>query len=129
MAFVAQVALLHDTVEDTDTTLEELNSRFGAEVAGIVAEVTDDKSLDKAQRKELQVMHAAHASHKARLVKLADKLYNLRDLERCTPVGWAADRVQQYYEWAARVCRQMRGTCPQLELALTEILARHNITF
>lgn len=82
-----QAALLHDTVEDTDTTPEELVDRFGPIVARIVQEVTDDKSLPKQERKRLQVEHAPHCSRQAKLVKLADKLYNLRDLNACTPVG------------------------------------------
>lgn len=82
-----QAAVLHDTVEDTDTTFEELECVFGTTVARIVQEVTDDKSLPKEERKRLQVVHAPHRSHQAKLVKLADKLYNLRDLNRCTPTG------------------------------------------
>ncbi|XP_051920009.1 guanosine-3',5'-bis(diphosphate) 3'-pyrophosphohydrolase MESH1 isoform X2 [Hippocampus zosterae] len=84
---VLQAALLHDTLEDTDTKPEELETKFGQIVARIVQEVTDDKSLPKQERKRLQVEHAPHCSHQAKLVKLADKLYNLRDLNRCTPVG------------------------------------------
>lgn len=82
-----KAALLHDTLEDTDTKPEELETKFGQIVARIVQEVTDDKSLPKQERKRLQVEHAPHCSHQAKLVKLADKLYNLRDLNRCTPVG------------------------------------------
>lgn len=85
--FDTQAALLHDTVEDTDTTLEELEDKFGAIVARIVQEVTDDKRLPKQERKRLQVEHAPRCSRQAKLVKLADKLYNLRDLNTCTPVG------------------------------------------
>lgn len=84
---LVQAALLHDTVEDTDTSFEELRANFGDTVARIVQEVTDDKTLPKHERKLLQVEHARHSSHQAKLVKLADKLYNLRDLNRCTPVG------------------------------------------
>lgn len=84
---ILQAALLHDTVEDTDTSPQELEENFGPVVAGIVQEVTDDKSLPKQERKRQQVEHAPHCSHQAKLVKLADKLYNLRDLNRCTPVG------------------------------------------
>lgn len=82
-----QAALLHDTMEDTDTSPAELEAKFGPVVARIVWEVTDDKSLPKQERKRQQVEHAPHCSHQAKLVKLADKLYNLRDLNRCTPVG------------------------------------------
>lgn len=84
---VFQAALLHDTIEDTDTSAAELEAKFGPVVARIVREVTDDKSLPKQERKRQQVAHAPHCSHQAKLVKLADKLYNLRDLNRCTPVG------------------------------------------
>nr|KAF6399219.1 HD domain containing 3 [Molossus molossus] len=84
---VLQAALLHDTVEDTDTTLDEVELHFGAQVRRLVEEVTDDKTLPKLERKRLQVEHAPHSSPGAKLVKLADKLYNLRDLNRCTPEG------------------------------------------
>ncbi|XP_048723154.2 neugrin [Caretta caretta] len=82
---VLQAALLHDTVEDTDTTFSEIEEQFGGEVRRIVEEVTDDKMLPKMERKRLQIERAAHSSRGARLVKLADKLYNLRDLNRSTP--------------------------------------------
>lgn len=87
MGACPQAALLHDTVEDTDTTLDELELHFGAQVRRLVEEVTDDKTLPKLERKRLQVEHAPHSSPGAKLVKLADKLYNLRDLNRCTPEG------------------------------------------
>lgn len=84
---MSKAALLHDTVEDTDTSIAEIQATFGPVVARIVQEVTDDKSLPKQERKRQQVEHAPHCSPLAKLVKLADKLYNLRDLNRCTPVG------------------------------------------
>ncbi|NP_001405851.1 guanosine-3',5'-bis(diphosphate) 3'-pyrophosphohydrolase MESH1 isoform 10 [Mus musculus] len=84
---VLQAALLHDTVEDTDTTLDEVELHFGAQVRRLVEEVTDDKTLPKLERKRQQVEQAPHSSPGAKLVKLADKLYNLRDLNRCTPTG------------------------------------------
>lgn len=90
---VIQAALLHDTVEDTDTTFDEIEESFGRSVRKIVEEVTDDKSLPKQERKRLQIVHAKDTSHKAKLVKLADKLYNLRDLQRCAPEGWTDVRL------------------------------------
>lgn len=87
-ADVLMAAILHDTVEDTDTTFEEIEEHFGKTIRDIVAEVSDDKSLPKQERKRLQIEHAKRTSHKAKLVKLADKLYNLRDLERSLPTGW-----------------------------------------
>ncbi|KAM4744717.1 guanosine-3',5'-bis(diphosphate) 3'-pyrophosphohydrolase MESH1 [Anableps anableps] len=117
---VLQAALLHDTVEDTDTTPEELEDKFGTIVAQIVREVTDDKSLSKQERKRLQVEHAPHCSRQAKLVKLADKLYNLRDLNTSTPVGWSAERVQEYFVWAAEVVKGLKGTNSALEEKLEE---------
>ena len=87
MGACPQAALLHDTVEDTDTTLDEVELHFGDQVRRLVEEVTDDKTLPKLERKRLQVEQAPQSSPGAKLVKLADKLYNLRDLNRCTPEG------------------------------------------
>jgi GTP diphosphokinase / guanosine-3',5'-bis(diphosphate) 3'-diphosphatase len=108
-------ALLHDTVEDTDTTPEELETQFGPLVRGIVLEVSDDKSLPKAERKRLQIAHAAVATRGAKLVKLADKICNLRDVALNPPVGWDLDRRQAYFDWARNVVAGMRGTHPVLE--------------
>lgn len=110
-------ALLHDTIEDTQTTPDELRREFGDRVANIVLEVTDDKSLPKAERKRLQIVHAGHASFEARLVKLADKICNLRDILASPPANWPLDRKQQYFDWARQVVDQVRGTHPVLEAA------------
>jgi GTP diphosphokinase / guanosine-3',5'-bis(diphosphate) 3'-diphosphatase len=112
---VLGAALLHDTVEDTDTTFEELKTVFGTTIAGIVREVTDDKSLPKDERKRLQVENAAHASASAKLVKLADKICNLRDVNSSPPVGWSVERKREYFDWAKRIVDQIRGVHPRLE--------------
>lgn len=124
---VLQAALLHDTVEDTDTSFEELEEKFGTAVTAIVREVTDDKNLPKDERKRLQIVHSAHSSFEAKLVKLADKLYNLRDLCRSTPVGWTPERVQEYFEWAKKVVDGLRGACPALEAELDKIFLSKGI--
>lgn len=98
-----QAAILHDTIEDTETSLEELVARFGAEVADIVAEVTDDKALPWSERKQLQISHAHKKSNSAALVKIADKTCNLRDLANSPPRGWSVDRRREYYDWAKKV--------------------------
>jgi guanosine-3',5'-bis(diphosphate) 3'-pyrophosphohydrolase len=112
---VLAAAALHDTLEDTVTSLEELTLEFGAEVSGIVAEVTDDKSLPKAERKQLQVAHASHKSPRARLVKLADKICNLRDIARSPPASWSLERKREYFDWAKAVVDGLRGGSAGLE--------------
>lgn len=113
-------ALLHDTVEDTETTLEELEQEFGSTVARIVAEVTDDKSLPKSERKRRQVEKASQVSREAKLVKLADKISNLRDIAATPPVGWDLSRKQEYFDWAKAVVDLIRGTNSNLEAAFDE---------
>jgi guanosine-3',5'-bis(diphosphate) 3'-pyrophosphohydrolase len=110
-------ALLHDTVEDTATTPQELKDIFGPRIAGIVAEVTDDKALGKAERKRLQVEHAARLSPEAKLVKLADKICNLRDVAERPPATWDLARRREYFDWAKRVVDGLRGAHPRLEAA------------
>lgn len=117
-------ALLHDTVEDTETTPEELDQVFGAELRAIVMDVTDDKTLDKAVRKQRQIEHAAHACTAAKLVKLADKICNLRDIASCPPTDWSFERKQAYFDWAKAVVDQIRGTHPGLEQLFDEAYAR-----
>jgi len=114
-AGVIAAALLHDTIEDTETDYDELRGQFGDEVAEIVAEVTDTKWLKKTSRKRLQISKAARASDGAKLVKLADKISNLRDIIAAPPSGWSLDRKREYFDWAKRVVDQVRGTNAKLE--------------
>jgi len=107
-------ALLHDTVEDTRTTREELTENFGAEIAEIVMEVTDDKSLSKAARKQAQIDHARHLSKQARAVKLADKICNLGDVAT-SPPNWSLARRQRYFDGAKNVIDGLRGEWNELE--------------
>ena len=102
-------SLLHDTIEDTDTQREELEREFGQEVAALVAEVTDDKALPKAERKRQQVEHAATISAKAKRVKLADKICNLTDVANSPPADWGLDRRREYFDWARSVIDRLRG--------------------
>ena len=117
-------AVLHDTIEDTETTSEELQAIFGPKVALVVMEVTDDKSLEKSLRKQRQVEHAPHISKEAKLVKLADKISNLRDIIASPPADWSAERKQAYFDWAAKVVAGVRGVHPGLESVFDGLLAR-----
>lgn len=110
-------ALLHDTIEDTATTWEELEAAFGVEVTSVVLEVSDDTSLPAAERKRLQVKHAPSVSERAKLVKIADKIANLRDLSHRPPAGWKLSRKQDYFDWAKAVVDGLRGINPRLEAA------------
>ena len=105
---------LHDTVEDTDATLEELNATFGPTVAGFVAEVTDDKTLPSDRRKQLQVEHASRATDGARIIKLADKTSNLRSMATSPPADWSEERRGAYLLWSSRVVEGCRSANPWL---------------
>jgi guanosine-3',5'-bis(diphosphate) 3'-pyrophosphohydrolase len=120
---VIAAALLHDTVEDTATTITEIEAKFGAAVASVVAEVTDDKGLPKEERKRLQIVKAAAKSREAKLVKLADKIANLRDIVAAPPADWSDARKADYFSWAAQVVEGLRGVSPALEGAFDAAFA------
>ena len=101
--------------ENRETSIEEITNLFGAPVAEIVMEVTDDKNLPKARRKELQIEHAPHLSAGAKLVKLADKISNIRDVTENPPHDWPAERRREYVEWGEKVVAGLRGANKDLE--------------
>jgi len=111
--------ILHDTIEDTETIdkrrEQDLLQAFGAEVAAVVMEVTDNKKLDKAERKRLPIAHAPHARREAKLVKLADKTCNLRDMAFRPPADRPLERQREYFDWAKAVIDGLRGSHPILE--------------
>jgi GTP diphosphokinase / guanosine-3',5'-bis(diphosphate) 3'-diphosphatase len=117
-------ALLHDTIEDTDTTRDELAETFGSTIADIVVEVTDDKQLSKHVRKQLQIEHAPALSRAAGLVKCADKIANLRDLAECPPPDWALERRQEF-DWAKSVVDGVRDVPPGLRQLFNTAYERH----
>ncbi len=117
-------AVLHDTIEDTETTADELRGLFGDEVVSVVLEVTDDKLLDKAVRKQLQIEHAPHISPRAKLVKLADKINNVRDILASPPADWSPERKPAYFDWAAAVVAGLRCVHPGLEAVFDGLYAR-----
>ncbi len=113
-------AILHDSVEDTETTFEELEEHFGKTVAGLVGEVTDDNTLKKEVRKQLQEERAPQASPRAKQLKIADKLCNVRDIMHNPPAAWSIERKQEYLLWTQRVVAGCRGVNGQLEKAYDE---------
>ena len=116
-------AVLHDTIEDTGTSTEDLAREFGERVSSLVAEVTDDKSLHKSERKRLQIEHAPHISPGAKIIKLADKTANLHSLRKSPPADWATDRVEEYISWSKQVVAGCRGTNAWLERQFDEAVA------
>lgn len=121
---VLQSAILHDTIEDTMTTGAEVEALFGADVRRVVEEVTDDKRLPKAERKQLQIEHAPHISPQAQLVKLADKISNVRAMTETPPADWSLERRREYLAWTERVVAGLRGVNAPLEALYDQLLAQ-----
>ena len=117
-------AALHDTVEDTRTTFGELEEHFGAVVAGLVRELTDDKSLEKAERKRLQIKHARNASSRAKQLKIADKICNVRDITDTPPADWPLQRRREYLTWSEEVVAGCRGVNTKLDQAFDQAINR-----
>jgi len=116
-------ALLHDTVEDTSASPEELEREFGPEVRRIVAEVTDDKSLEKLERKQLQIKHTPALSIPAKQIKLGDKICNTRDVIENPPTDWDHERRLAYLDWAEKVVAGCRGANGPLERHFDQVVA------
>jgi guanosine-3',5'-bis(diphosphate) 3'-pyrophosphohydrolase len=112
---ILAAAILHDTLEDTETTRAEIAEVFGERVADFVAQVTDDKSLPKKERKKLQVQHAGHLSPGAKLIKLADKISNVREIGEDPPEDWGRKRREKYFKWAEEVVEALGSVNRDLE--------------
>ena len=115
-------AVLHDTLEDTDTTPEELEAKFGRELRVLVQELTDDKALPKAKRKRLQIEHAPMASQRAQAIKVADKICNVLDVTHSPPANWSTQRRREYLDWTERVVAGCRGCNHALERYYQDVL-------
>lgn len=112
---VLVAAILHDTVEDTDTKPDEIEALFGKTALSLVMECTDDKTLPRHERKRLQVENAAHKSPQAKLIKLADKISNVKDMGESPPADWSLERRREYLDWTEEVVHGLRGENPALD--------------
>lgn len=121
---VLMAALLHDTVEDCGVSGNELRLLFGDTVAGYVLEVTDDKDLPKARRKQLQIEHAPHLSPGAKLIKLGDKISNITDVSSNPPADWDVERRREYIDWGIAVVAGLRGVNEPLENYFDSLVSR-----
>jgi guanosine-3',5'-bis(diphosphate) 3'-pyrophosphohydrolase len=119
---VLQAAILHDTVEDTDATPQEIEREFGRDVRDLVLEMTDDMSLPSPQRKQKQIEKAASLSSRAKLIKIADKIANVGDIARHPPPDWSEERRRRYFAWTKDVIDNVRGANPALEACYDEVL-------
>jgi guanosine-3',5'-bis(diphosphate) 3'-pyrophosphohydrolase len=115
---------LHDVVEDTGVKAEEITALFGEIVCGYVLEVTDDKSLPKAERKQLQIEHAPHLSNGAKTIKLADKISNITDIMNNPPADWTTERQSEYIVWGEKVAAGLRGANEFLEKRFDETIEK-----
>jgi len=125
-AVTIAAGILHDTIEDTETTAAEIEARFGIEISTVVGEVSDDKALSAELRKQLQIDDAHRKSSRARLVKLADKICNVRDIIEHPPAGWPVERKRRYVAWAKAVIDQVRGSNPAMEMYFDALCVRAN---
>ena len=123
---ILSAALLHDTVEDCGVLPEEITEKFGETVAAYVMEVTDDKQLPKHERKQLQIEHAPHLSYGAKVIKLADKISNVRDVIASPAEDWDKQRRVEYVQWAVNVVEGLRGSSDQLDELFDEVVAMAN---
>ncbi len=120
-------ALLHDTVEDTKTTYQELVETFSQEIADIVMECSDNKSLHKVERKKNQITHAKHIGDKAKLVKLADKLSNNSGLRNDPPSKWSKEEIIGYVRWSWCVCQHLYGLNEMLDTKMKQLFTSFGI--
>jgi guanosine-3',5'-bis(diphosphate) 3'-pyrophosphohydrolase len=120
-------AILHDVIEDTEGTSEQIKQMFGDKVLEYVLDCSDNKSLDKVQRKRLQIVHAGVISPQAKLVKLADKYSNVKDLLTNQPIGWTPEIVKGYVHWSMAVCRRLYGVNSEIDAQLNDLFKKHNV--
>ena len=120
---LVMAGLLHDTIEDTATTAEELERVFGSDIAALVVEMTDDKSLPKEVRKAVQVKDAPHKTVRAQVIKLADKISNVRSLLSSPPATWSTQRKREYLAWAQQVVSALSAPNPVLRAEFERTLA------
>lgn len=120
---VLQAALLHDVLEDTETSAGELAARFGDEVCGLVVELTDDMSQPVGERRRVQLERVRGLSMGARLIRVADKIYNVGDMTGENPAGWSRVQKEEYLEWAAEVVGGCAGVNGGLEREFARVLA------
>ena len=115
-------AILHDTIEDTETTAEEIEQHFGATIAALVLEVTDDRSLTWMERKRLEIEHASGLTPRAKLIKLADKICNVEDTEHNPPSSWSRQRRRDYLDFAEQIALGCRGNNAALDSEFVRVL-------
>ena len=121
-------ALLHDTIEDTNTSFEEIKELFGEEIALTVRDCTDNKKLDKITRKKEQIEHAKYIRNNAKLVKLADKYSNISMLAINPPSKWSPEEIIGYTHWGYAVCKNLFGINEKIDKTVSDMFKSYNIS-
>jgi len=124
---ILQSAVLHDTLEDTETSLSELTNLFGSRVANMVNEVTYEKQIPQIQRKQLEIDSIPHCSKGAQLIKQADKISNLTTIASSPPINWSSQRITGFIHWSYFIFKQCRGNNQQLD-EITDKLMKQLLT-
>ena len=119
---ILMAAVLHDVIEDTSVTAEDIAERFGKNVASVVLELTDDVTQPKEERKRLQLQNAGKLSRAARLIRISDKICNVYDMLYAPPGNWDLKRRKEYIEWANAVVKKISGTNEGLESHFEELI-------
>ncbi len=119
---ILMAAVLHDVLEDTDATTEELSERFGHRITDIVIELTDDMSLPKEERKRQQLITCTKLSSEAKVIRISDKICNVYDILYAPPGDWTVQRRKEYLQWASSVVAKIRGTNQALETHFDELI-------
>ena len=122
---ILSAALLHDTLEDTDTSAHELDKNFGSRVRIIVEELTDNDMLTFSQRKQMQIDNAPYLSKDATLVRIADKISNVSDVIENPPPEWNQKRCNKYVDWAEAVMNNCQKVNQDLENHFFELLTEY----
>ena len=122
---ILSAALLHDTLEDTDTSVHELDKNFGSRVRIIVEELTDNDMLTFSQRKQMQIDNALYLSKDATLVRIADKISNVYDVIENPPPAWNQKRCNKYVDWAEAVMNNCQKVNQDLENHFFELLTEY----
>jgi len=116
-------ALLHDVMDDTQTTYEQITSLYGTKVSSYLEEMTSKQGLSLKEQKKQQIMQAFRQNPSVAIIKLSDKLSNLKTLATSPPPSWSRDRIDQYFQWAQTVIENLPESNQLLKKAVKNVIS------